>query len=921
MTVITIREQSQTESNTKLAFDVVLSIDGNNYNVTVRDPFDESQEQELEWYFESWLRYPTLENVKAKRAKISVREYGEALFKQVFQADINAYAHYSQLRNDLSQVKLEIESITPEFHAIHWEALQDPDLPRPLAIDAVTIRKSTNAATIKAEVKESPTINLLVVTARPNAAQDVGYRTISRPLVEAIRNAKLQVKIELLRPGTYEALERHLEAKGSSYYHVVHFDVHGALKTYDEFKSGVEHNRYIYDGKYGRETIEPYEGKKAFLALEGETVGEYDLVEATEIASLLTGKSIPVCILNACQSGKQVRSSRSPLEDEDEEQDRSPLATLDDGSRSPLAPLDKGGIKDSRDSDNGGSDETSLGSRLMNAGMQMVVAMSYSITVTAAEIIMEKIYAHLFDQQDLNRAIRLGRRELYNRKERKAYYNTEIDLEDWILPVTYCNGEVNFRLRQFTPEEEEAYYLDLDSKYEFTQPTYSFVGRDIDILLIEKALLQHNILLLQGMGGTGKTTLLNYLRQWWQVTNFAQQIFYFGYDEKAHTLEQIVHEIGKQLYNRFEFGTFQAYSLTVRWRKLVDKLRAESHILILDNLESVTGQPLAIQNTLDEPARAEIKQFLTALDGGKTKIILGSRIAEEWLADSTFRDNKYRLQGLDAQARTDLAENILQRVDSSQSLTELKTDPHFKRLMKLLAGYPLAMEVVLANLKNQSPQEILEQLEQAEIKETGEDKTNNIIKCIEYSHSNLSASAQKLLLLLAPFRGFIDSSDLKHYGEELGKLEPFKTYDLANLEAAVAEVVTWGLLSPINQDLPQLLIIQPVLPYFLNTKLKEAEPETREAIKSGFKNHYQALANYYDRLLESKEAEKRQLGIAFVRWEYENLYQGLQICLEHKERVYSIWICLYDYLELINNKIEQLRLTDSLYQQISNYTS
>ncbi|MEM6613359.1 MAG: hypothetical protein AAF652_14090, partial [Cyanobacteria bacterium P01_C01_bin.72] len=89
MTVITIREQSQTGTS----FDVVLSIDGNNYNVKVSDPFDESQEQELEWYFESWLRYPTLDNVKAKRAKISVREYGEALFKQVFQADINAYAH------------------------------------------------------------------------------------------------------------------------------------------------------------------------------------------------------------------------------------------------------------------------------------------------------------------------------------------------------------------------------------------------------------------------------------------------------------------------------------------------------------------------------------------------------------------------------------------------------------------------------------------------------------------------------------------------------------------------------------------------------------------------------------------------------------------------------------------------------------
>ena len=901
MAVITIREQSPTETG----FKVILDIAGNNYPITVKDPFAAHQEQELEWYFEEWLCYPILDNVKAERAKASVREYGEELFKQVFQEDVKAYGKYSQLLNDSNDsLRIEIESISPEFHAIHWEALQDPDLPRPFAIDSVLIRKSVKPATIAANVREFPIVNLLVVTARPNGEQDVGYRTISRPLVEAIRNAQLRVNVELLRPGTYEALTNHLEAKGKGYYHIVHFDVHGALKTYDDFQQGVENNRYLYDGRYGRSKIEHYEGKKAFLALEGEATGEYDLVEASEIADLLTGKGIPVCILNACQSGKQLGSPLSEDSSVDSE----------DNLRSPLAPLSKGGIgEDSR--------ETSLGSRLMNAGMQMVVAMSYSVTVSAAEIIMQQIYAHLFDNQDLNQAIRLGRRELYNRKQRKAYYNTEIELEDWLLPVTYCNGKVDFNLREFTPEEEEKYYLNLDRKYEFPQPTYGFVGRDIDILLIEKALLHHNILLLQGMGGTGKTTLLNYLREWWQVTNFAQEIFYFGYDEKAYTLQQIVYEIGQQVYDRFEFSTFQAQNLTVQWRKLSQKLRAESYILILDNLESVTGQPLAIQNTLEQPAREEIKKFLASLAGGKTKVILGSRIAEQWLQESTFRDNCYQLRGLDIQARTDLAENILQRVNSNKSLAEIKTDRHFQRLMKLLAGYPLAMEVVLANLRNQSPQEILEQLEQAEINEEGEDKTNNIIKCIDYSHSNLSESAQQLLLLLAPFRGFIFTLAIPNYVEELGKLEPFQDYKLAQLEAAVTEAVNWGLLSPFNKDLPQLLTIQPVLPYFLNTKLKEAEPETRAALREGFKNHYKALASYYDSLLKSKEADKRQMGIAFVRWEYENLYQGLQICLEQKERVYTIWICLYNCLGLISNKKEQLQLTNTLYQQISKYTA
>jgi hypothetical protein len=46
--------------------------------------------------------------------------------------------------------------------------------------------------------------------------------------------------------------------------------------------------------------------------LEGESQGKADPVEASELADLLTGKGIPVCILNACQSGKQISASLTP---------------------------------------------------------------------------------------------------------------------------------------------------------------------------------------------------------------------------------------------------------------------------------------------------------------------------------------------------------------------------------------------------------------------------------------------------------------------------------------------------------------------------------------------------------------------------------------------------------------------------------
>jgi hypothetical protein len=458
----------------------------------------------------------------------------------------------------------------------------------------------------------------------------------------------------------------------------------------------------------------------------------------------------------------------------------------------------------------------------MAAGMQMVVAMGYSVTVSAASLLMKKVYSELFDKKGITEAIRLGRRELFNRKKRKAYFNQTIDLEDWLLPVVYCNQQVNLNLREFTPQEEETFFESLGSQYRFTQPEYGFVGRDLEILKIEKALLRHNILLLRGMGGTGKTTLLTYLREWWQTTHFAKNVFYFGYDEKAWTLEQILFEIGKQVYQRFEQANFQVMKQAAQVQKLVAKLRSESYILILDNLESVTGQQLAIQNTLPEAERNQIRDFLGRLVGGETRVVLGSRSGEEWLQAQTFKTNVYQLQGLDPESRSVLAEKILERHVAANRIPTLREDAEFGRLMKLLAGYPLAMEVVLANLKQQSPEEILEKLQAADVnldsKRDG-DKTESILKCVEYSHSNLSPDAQELLLCLAPFSGFIDRLDIPNYAKQLQKLEPFKDYAFDKFEAAIQEAISWGLLSPLDDDIPQLLRIQPVFPYFLKTKL------------------------------------------------------------------------------------------------------
>ncbi len=142
-TIIRIREQAEQDGT----FSAMVSFDhGPEYPITVRDPFTKEQEQELEWYFEEHLRFPFTKKVRANDAAKSIITYGETLFQQVFQDNpkIN-FPYMSAVQKGLDKAQIEIAG-SPKFHALHWEALKDPDLPKPLALQATMVRQNLESA-------------------------------------------------------------------------------------------------------------------------------------------------------------------------------------------------------------------------------------------------------------------------------------------------------------------------------------------------------------------------------------------------------------------------------------------------------------------------------------------------------------------------------------------------------------------------------------------------------------------------------------------------------------------------------------------------------------------------------------------------------------------------------------------------------
>ncbi len=320
-------------------------------------------------------------------------------------------------------------------------------------------------------------------------------------------------------------------------------------------------------------------------------------IETTQLAQLLVQHQIPITILNTCESGKQV-----------------------------------------------GFTETSLSGQFMEAGMPLVLAMRYRVTVGAATFFMKTLYQHLFGEgewhnqsnHDIATAIRYARKTLYNNKERRNPYNELIELEEWIIPVVYQNTPTSLPLRDFRPDEQAE--RDAYDARDF-HPNPEIVGRDLELLEIETQIAQRNILLIRGGTGIGKTTLLHHLAWWWQNTYAVDQVFYFGYDEKRWTQKQVLQTIAQSL-----FGTEKPQST------VVNRLFKERHLLIFDALECI-----------NQSEQSALHDFLTRLDNGKSLILLGSQQNVKWLAKGTFKDNLYELSGIDNTSANILMKSTLKR--------------------------------------------------------------------------------------------------------------------------------------------------------------------------------------------------------------------------------------------------------------------
>lgn len=503
-------------------FDVSISIDeGNSFLIKFKNPINTDKQQLLDWYFETFYYFPFFfETKKAKDASTYLKTYGESLAKQLFYSNRELELIYSDIvLNNLYSLRFEIVG-SHSFNNVFWELLKDPKIEQPFSVTTEFIRSVEKKGEIKKIDVDS--FNILIVSARTSIEEKIPHNIISKPLVEISKDSKFNFKIDILRPATFISLKNHLDKvqkkHGNNYYQIIHFDTHGDLLEYSQYKR-------ICDYSSNKENIIPFfNGLMPFIFFEGKFFGEVDAIDADKLSILLSDYKIPIIVLNACKSGKQINNF-----------------------------------------------DTNFSSILLKeSGCNAVLGMRYSVSAATAKKMMTVIYESIFYNKTFSEAVLDARKQLYFVEE-----NTHDDpniKDDWFIPIFYEKTSLSFSIKQ-----------QIINKHYKKIELLPILGRDKDILYIESLILRknQNIIPIIGHVGEGKTVFAQYLGQWWEQTNFIKEFeyidlletgipynFFDNIKDKVFGQDNVLEE--KERYSATDLGNTKRF------------------LIILDNVDKIT---------------------------------------------------------------------------------------------------------------------------------------------------------------------------------------------------------------------------------------------------------------------------------------------------------------------------------------------
>lgn len=254
--------------------------------------------------------------------------------------------------------------------------------------------------------------------------------------------------------------------------------------------------------------------------------------------------------------------------------------------------------------------------------------MANTLYVSGAQHFLPAFYRALFEEGSMAKAVRLGRQQMWTHEGRVCARGT-FPLQDWLLPVLYRQEPMDFSFAASEEETQKARESKLPGDLRLDKEPYGFIGRDSPILALERAMRRNPpAILIQGLGGVGKTTLAKGFLQWLDTTGgLDDHPFWFSFQE-IRSAEYVFNRMGEAVQVR-EWDALTPDKKPVELSKV---LREHRLLIVWDNFESAAGiAGTAVSANMPQEDRSLLAGFLDGLRGGKTKVVITSRSTEEWL--------------------------------------------------------------------------------------------------------------------------------------------------------------------------------------------------------------------------------------------------------------------------------------------------
>jgi hypothetical protein len=260
----------------------VLQVADKTASTQFDNPLGPDARESLRWLLEDCPDVPVgPEFHRYQQATESIRKLGVALWESLAATD-SARELMDLLGRLGSQVtSVRIVSDDPEFLSIPWELMRPADAegdPFPRTCEFSRCLREHDVPSPDDLKRPVGPLRILLASPRPYGPRDVAPRTVKGPVLKAVVRSQGAVQIEILRPATLARLEAVLASE--TRYDIVHFDGHGY------FEEGTDSNPPRFGVLFERDDGRP------------------DPVSATAFAEALSGRHIPLVVLNACRSAK-----------------------------------------------------------------------------------------------------------------------------------------------------------------------------------------------------------------------------------------------------------------------------------------------------------------------------------------------------------------------------------------------------------------------------------------------------------------------------------------------------------------------------------------------------------------------------------------------------------------------------------------